>query len=221
MGRRALRKVDPSLDLSRHFGAIEELPEQWDARELFAAPAPLEIDVGCGKGMFVLGAALAAPDRNWLGIEVSRKYARFSAARLARRGLENAFALHGDAERLFAERLTDESVAGVHVYFPDPWWKKRHHRRRIMNARFVTQIQRVLTPGGRLHFWTDVKDYFDLGLETLAEGTRLTGPLPVDERSPLATLEYRTNFERRTRLHNEPVYSAEFEKTSPDQQDSR
>ena len=212
MGRRALRKIDPSLDLSRHFQAIEELADDWQISDLIDSPAPLEIDVGCGKGMFILGAALSVPERNWLGIEVSRKYARFSAARLARRELKNAAILQGDAERFFAERLADESLAGVHVYFPDPWWKKRHHRRRIMNERFVAQIERVLKPAGRLHFWTDVKDYFEMGLETLREATKFEGPLPVNEDSPLATLEYRTNFERRTRLHGEPVYNAEFEK---------
>ena len=213
MGRRALRKLDPSLDLSRHFQAIEKLEDGWQVGDLFVDRAPLEIDVGCGKGMFVLGAALAVPEENWLGIEVSRKYARFSAARLARRELTNGAVLHGNAERFFAERLVDESLAGVHVYFPDPWWKKRHHRRRIMNERFVGEVERVLRPGGRLHFWTDVSDYFDLGLETVREATELNGPQPVDDQSPLAALEYRTNFERRTRLDDEPVYSAEFEKT--------
>ena len=212
MGRRALRKIDPALDLSQHFGTIEELPEKWNVCELFAEQQPLQIDVGCGKGMFVCGAAEAVPQQNWLGIEVSRKYAQFSAARLARRSLTNAYALHGDAERFFAERLADASVAGVHVYFPDPWWKKRHHRRRIMNERFVREIERVLVVGGRLHFWTDVEEYFQLGQETLAVSTQLTGPLEVELDSPLSALEYRTNFERRTRMQDEPVYNAEFEK---------
>jgi tRNA (guanine-N7-)-methyltransferase len=212
MGRRALRKIDPSLDLARHFRAIEDLEDDWQVETLFDNDAPLEIDVGCGKGMFVLGAGLAVPKENWLGIEVSRKYARFSAARLANRELTNGAILHGDAERFFAERLGDVSLAGVHVYFPDPWWKKRHHRRRIMNERFVAQVERVLIPGGRLHFWTDVSDYFDMGLEAVREATKLNGPLPVDEQSPLAAIEYRTNFERRTRLAGEPVYNAEFEK---------
>ncbi|MCG8585765.1 MAG: tRNA (guanosine(46)-N7)-methyltransferase TrmB, partial [Pirellulales bacterium] len=67
-------------------------------------------------------------------------------------------------------------------------------------------------PGGRLNFWTDVQDYFNLGLATVADATTLAGPLPVDTESPLATLEYRTNFERRTRLAEEPVYNAEFER---------
>jgi tRNA (guanine-N7-)-methyltransferase len=213
MGRRAIRNVTASVDLSRHFGEIKELPEVWNVGSLYEHDAPLEIDVGCGKGMFVLGAAQAVPERNWLGIEVSKKYARYSAARGARCCLENAYALHGDAERFFADRLADASVTGVHVYFPDPWWKRRHHGRRIMNASFLKQVERVLVTGGRLHFWTDVQDYFKLGLETVATATQLQGPLPVAEDSPLAALEFRTNFERRTRMHDEPVYNAEFEKS--------
>jgi tRNA (guanine-N7-)-methyltransferase len=81
-----------------------------------------------------------------------------------------------------------------------------------MNASFLKQVERVLVTGGRLHFWTDVQDYFKLGLETVATATQLQGPLPVAEDSPLAALEFRTNFERRTRMHDEPVYNAEFEK---------
>ncbi len=126
MGRRALRKLDPSLDLSRHLLTVEDLPQPWSGEELFGRTAALEVEVGSGKGLFMATAAQAQAEKDFLGIEVSGKYARFAAAKLAKRELSNAKIVHGDGLRVFAEFLPDESVAAVHVYFPDPWWKARH-----------------------------------------------------------------------------------------------
>jgi tRNA (guanine-N7-)-methyltransferase len=212
MGRRALRKVNPKLDLSAHLLSFEQLPQVCNAATLFGREAPLEFEVGSGKGLFLAGAALADPQRLFLGIELAEKYARYAAARLARAELSNARLVHGNALRVFHEKLGDATLAAVHVYFPDPWWKARHKKRRVMNAAFLKDVERVLAPGGRLHFWTDVEEYFHSTLELIAAETTLSGPLPVAERPAEHDLDYRTHFERRTRQHNRPVYRAEFEK---------
>lgn len=212
MGRRALPKIDPNLNLSGHFCTLDELPVPWNPCRLFGRNAPLEIEVGSGKGLFLQNAARCCPERDFLGIEVAGKYARFTAARLAKRGICNARIVHGDGVRLFRERISDNVLAAVHVYFPDPWWKKRHHKRRLLTATFLGDVCRTLQPDGMFHFWTDVQEYFDATLELIAAETKLHGPLPVPEHAPEHELDFRTHFERRTRLHGEPVYRAEFVK---------
>lgn len=228
MGRRALRKLSPDLELAPYLRKVAEfLPPRlaadeiagskapaarWDQSALFGRIAPLEIEVGSGKGLFLRTAATALPEHDFLGIEIAYRYAELTAAGLARAALSNARILAGDAQRLFAEALPDGLAAAVHVYFPDPWWKKRHRKRRVMNEVFVRQIERVLVPGGRLHFWTDVAEYFDVTLALIAETVRLEGPLEVAETPAAHDLDYRTHFERRMRQHGLPVYRSQFRK---------
>jgi tRNA (guanine-N7-)-methyltransferase len=103
-------------------------------------------------------------------------------------------------------------VEAVHVYFPDPWWKARHKKRRVMNEKFAAQVERALVPGGVLHFWTDVEEYFHAAVATIAESTKLEGPRAVQEKPADHDLDYRTHFERRMRLAGEPVYRSSFVK---------
>ena len=104
------------------------------------------------------------------------------------------------------------ALAAVHVYFPDPWWKKRHRKRRVMNESFLRDVERTLRPGGTLHFWTDVEEYFQKSLKLLAARKPLRGADPVPETPAEHDMAYRTHFERRMRLNNEAVYRAEFRK---------
>ncbi|MDP7018461.1 MAG: tRNA (guanosine(46)-N7)-methyltransferase TrmB [Pirellulaceae bacterium] len=199
------------MDLSHHLHTLTELPAEQSLPELFDNPAaPLEVEVGTGKGLFMRSAAAEHPARNFLGVEIAGKYARFAAAGLAKRGLHNGVMLHGDGLALFADRIPADSLAAVHVYFPDPWWKKRHHKRRVMIPAFAKNIERALSLGGRLHFWTDVRDYFETALEMLAAETRLAGPIDVAGQAAGGEVKYHTHFERRMRLRDVPIYRAEF-----------
>jgi len=212
MPRRALRKIDSTLDLSSHWKRFEDLPCPWDSAALFGRSAPLEIEVGSGKGLFIASAAAAHPDRNYLGIEIALKYSRFAAARLAKAGLRNAVVGNADAQRVFGELLPDNVLHAVHVYFPDPWWKARHKKRRVLNETFIKHIQRTLLPGGTLHFWTDVEEYFQTTIALITAETTLVGPFEVPPAEPTHDLDYRTHFERRVRLEGQSVYRAEFRK---------
>lgn len=216
VGRRALRKIDPSLDLSAHFRRLEELPRGLTGSVLFGRDAPLELEVGSGKGLFLRRTAAARPDSDFLGVEIVGKYARFAAAGLLKAGLRNAMVVQGDALRLVAEYVADNSLAAVHVYFPDPWWKKRHKKRRVMRETFLHDVERTLRSGGSLHFWTDVEEYFMTSLELIAAHTKLLGPFSVAEQPSEHDLDYRTHFERRVRQSEEPVHRAEFRKAPAD-----
>jgi len=214
MARRALRKLDPTLDLSRHYRDVSDLPRPFSQAPLFSRVQPLEVEVGSGKGLFIAAAARANPEHNFLGIEVALKYARYAAARLARQGRDNAVLVGGDALLLFREWFPDASLAAVHVYFPDPWWKKRHKKRRVLCEPFLRDVERTLAAGGLLHFWTDVEEYYRSTLALIAATVKLAGPLPVAEKPAEHDLDYRTHFERRTRKSGETVYRAEFRKES-------
>jgi tRNA (guanine-N7-)-methyltransferase len=212
MARRALRKIDPNLDLSRHYREATDLPADFAISNFFTTDRPLEVEVGTGKGLFLTAASRAAPQHNFLGIEIGRKYARYAAARLARIASTNALVIGGDALPLLEHWFPAASLTAVHVYFPDPWWKARHKKRRVLNEPFLKNVERTLVLGGRLHFWTDVEEYFRATLDLIAAATTLAGPLLVAERPPEHDLDYRTHFERRTRKSELPVYRAEFEK---------
>lgn len=219
MGRRALPKVDPALDLAHHLREAAALPKPFAPAELFGRVAPVEVEVGSGKGLFMLSASGARPDHDFFGIEVAHKYARFAASRLAKANRTNAIMAQGDALAFFREWIADSSLDAVHVYFPDPWWKKRHRRRRVLNELFLNDVIRTLKPDCQLHFWTDVEEYFQSTLELIANlppnpHGKLQGPLPVPESPAEHDLDFRTHFERRMRLHELPVYRSQFVKTA-------
>ena len=198
--------------MSQYYLDSEELPA-WSREAIFGNDNPIELEVGSGKGLFLATASRNDADRNFLGIEIARKYARTIAAKLARNDCPNAKIIHGDAAPLFQSWVPAEALDAVHVYFPDPWWKKRHRKRRIMNDSFVAMVHRALIPGGLLHFWTDVEEYFETTLEMM-ESTPFHGPMEVEERPAAHHLDYRTHFERRMRLHDEPVYRSLFQKNA-------
>lgn len=210
MGRRVLPKKDPSIRYEQLVREVEDLQPPWDPQSLFDHPADLEIEIGSGKGHFLLTESGEHPERNYLGNEIAIKYCHFAAYRAARAGRKNVQYLRGDGLRLFRELLPDRCAAAVHVYFPDPWWKARHRRRRVMQPQFVSDVERVLKPGGHFHFWSDVEEYFSESLQLLADATGLNGPFEVPVRDAAHDMDYRTHFERRMRKNDHPVFRAKF-----------
>ncbi len=209
----------PPIDVSSHLiepeparpGIIEPAPAPIDWAALFGNDHPLELEVGSGKGLFLANAARANPGRNYLGVEISRKYARLAAERLARQGLNNARVWAGDIRDVIGRRIPDRSLRAVHVYFPDPWWKKRHKKRRVFNEALVAQIGRTLLPGGELHVASDVEEYFTLIRELIAADRSFHERPAPEAKAPEHDLDYLTNFERKYRLEGRPVYRAAYD----------
>jgi tRNA (guanine-N7-)-methyltransferase len=139
----------------------EALPDRVEPSSLFAGPGPVELEIGSGKGGFLLRMARAHPDRNYLGIEWANEYYKYSADRMARWGMGNVRILRTDARHFVIHRLPPACLAAIHVYHPDPWPKKRHHKRRLFTAEFTEAAVRVLQPGGRLAVQTDHAEYFE------------------------------------------------------------
>jgi tRNA (guanine-N7-)-methyltransferase len=186
--------------------------EMIDWQALFGNEHPVEIEVGFGKGLFLLTSGAAHPETNYFGIEIVRKYQLFTATRLAKRGLSNVRVMCADARQVLLERVAPGSVRAVHVYFPDPWWKTRHHKRRVFTPEFAAACERVLGSGGALVVVTDVEDYAAMVLETVSAHTSLKESAPPRENEPSHDMDYLTNFERKFRQQGKSIHRMRFEK---------
>jgi len=217
----ALSQVPPAVAPLRPV----DLPQPWDPKVLFGREAPLELEIGSGRGLFITQAAENTPDHDFLGIEISKKYASLCALRIANKQRSNAIMVCADAHLVLREIIPDNTLTAVHIYFPDPWWKRRHRKRRIVCEPVMRLVHHKLMDGGLLHFWTDVEEYFLAGLHSISQvqglvqgheqehSRGLDGPYEVDEPPTEHDDDFRTHYERRTRLHNEPVYRSLFRKT--------
>ncbi len=218
MPRRFLRTIVHRLDFEKYLINGRELDASWRAGSVFPVPQPLEVEIGSGKGLFLKNESVKNPAHNFLGIEVAHNYASYCALQLAKanneQGVSNAMILSGDATPIFTMNLQNNSVEAVHIYFPDPWWKKKHRKRRIINPIIINNIYRVLREGGKFHFWTDVEEYYQSALKLIAEISPLKGPFPVEEIPADDEMDYRTHFEKRTRENGKPVYRCFFVKES-------
>lgn len=193
-------------DLRPYFIALDELPLPCDPQNLFETKQPLEVDIGCGRGLFLFNASTRTPRVNFLGIEIDYKEGRRGAQRLKKLAQPNARVIGGDAKKALAQYFPSESLHKVHVYFPDPWWKTKHHKRRLFTSEFVELVYRVLVPDGELHLWTDVTDYWAMVRETMAPLTVFFEGEPPTERDPEHDLDFQTSFERKKRQAGWPIY---------------
>ena len=133
----------------------------FDFEALFGNSRPVEMEIGIGKGRFLLAQAEARPQVNFLGVEWSLKYLRVARDRARSRGLGNIRLFRADARHVLAALVPDGSLARVHVYCPDPWPKKRHRKRRLFTEETAAHLGRVLADGGYLDLSTDVLEYFE------------------------------------------------------------
>ncbi len=138
----------------------EEISGKTDFSDVFGRSAPLHIEIGSGKGTFLVNQALAFPQINFLGIEWANKFYKFIVDRIGRRGEGNVRIIRTEAALFLSERIGDNSVNCFHIYFPDPWPKRSHHRRRFVSAKNVAQMIRCLKKNGLINIATDHAEYF-------------------------------------------------------------
>jgi tRNA (guanine-N7-)-methyltransferase len=189
---RAFRELWP------RFGVDWQPGEALDAQALLATARPITLEIGFGDGDSLAAMAAAAPERDFIGLEVHRPGVGHLLLALEQQGLTNVRVLRADATALLEAGLPSASLDRVQLFFPDPWPKKRHHKRRIVQPGFVAAVARVLQPGGTFHLATDWTPYADWMLAMLDGAPELfensAGPGQFSARPAQRPI---TKFERR------------------------
>ncbi len=212
MGLRRLKRV-PLEQLQPCLLPLPEPGAVFDWSAVFGNGRPVELEVGFGKGGFLVAAAQAEPLVNFVGIEIERALVLYVAGRLVRRRLGNVRLIHGDARQIVARHLPPDSLQAIHVYFPDPWWKRRHRKRRLFTPEFAQGCVRALKPQGRLQVATDVEEYFTEIL-SLLHGIPALKPVERGRAEAVTSgpCSVITNFQRKALQQGRPVWRAVFEK---------
>lgn len=202
-----------SLDVAGYGFSQDDLPEldhgPLDLRPWFkfAPPDPgdpkaderdFDLEIGSGKGTFLVQQAGLEPGVDFLGIEWSKKFWRLAADRARRHALGNVRLLWADATVFVRNFVGDETLRRVHIYFPDPWPKARHNKRRSVQAPFLRELHRVLRPGGEVRLATDHAEYFEWMQDHAAQVQDIFERRPFERPASAGEGELvGTNFERK------------------------
>ncbi len=202
-----------------------------EPRDWFPNPqAPFEIEIGSGKGTFLVQQAEQDPGVNYLGIEWAGEFFRHAADRVDRHHLPNVRVLYADATEFLRYRVPTGIVRVVHLYFSDPWPKRRHHKNRVVQDRFLIDVWRVLAPGGELRIVTDHSEYWAWMEEHFARFTKgatvtaggPTGPCHAYDRRAFERVQSAqegelvgSSFERKYRREGRPFHGTILVKRSP------
>lgn len=174
---------------------VDYTPRALDFAQLFGRQAPVVLEIGCGMGETTAAIARAQPDVDFIGVEVHAPGVGSLLRQAAALGLGNLRIIQHDAVEVVAQMIPQGSLRGVQVFFPDPWPKKRHHKRRLLKPTFVHALALRLAPGGVLHVATDWEDYAQEVLATLSAEPLLTNT--VSDFAPRPAWRPRTKFEAR------------------------
>ena len=185
---------------------VEFHGEPLDLDRLFGRPAARTVEVGFGAGEALTALAGSEPARDFLGIEVYPPGVGRLLARCHEAGLENVRVAMADAFDVLERWLAPSSVEEILVWFPDPWPKKRHHKRRLVQSRFASLVHQVLEPGGRLHLATDWEPYAEHMLEVLEAHPGFSNCAAPDRFMPRPERRRETRFEHRGRSRGHRVF---------------
>jgi tRNA (guanine-N7-)-methyltransferase len=169
----------------------------WNLAEQFARTADTVVEIGFGMGASLLAMAKNYPELNYIGIEVHLAGVGSLAAELQEHQLSNVRIVAHDAVEVFQTQLLDDSLAGVQIFFPDPWHKKRHHKRRLIQSEFIQLLVKKIKPGGFVHCATDWQEYAEHMLAVLSADPSLQNTQVNGGYSPKPLSRPLTKFERR------------------------
>lgn len=174
---------------------IPYAPAPLDLDAVFGRRAPKILEIGCGMGETTAAIAAAHPERDYLGIEVHTPGVGSLLKEIITRNLANLRVIQHDAVEVVRDMIPPASLAGIHIFFPDPWPKKRHHKRRLIQPPFVHELALRLAPGGYLHCATDWEDYAQQMLAVLSAEALLENTAPGF--APRPAWRPQTKFEQR------------------------
>jgi tRNA (guanine-N7-)-methyltransferase len=175
-----------------------------DFETLFGNRNPVVLEIGSGKGRFLISTATERPDLNLVGVEKSLHYHRLIRDRVAKRHLQNVRLINHDAYLVLRDMIPDASLAEIHIYFPDPWPRPKEQKRRIIRAEVLEQIRRTLVDGGSAIYVTDHREYFEAAAPLIEQHFRAERRIPGPDDAP------RTNYEAKYRAEGREIYEVRF-----------
>lgn len=184
-------------------------PWPYDFSEVFGNDHPVEMEIGHGKGWFVVASGMGRPDVNLVGVEVARKRHLFTVSRAANRKLANVRLICARAQDVLKEWIQPESLRAIHIYFPDPWWKRRHEKRAVVTSDFVESCLRALPRGGFVHTASDVPSRFESIRELFLSSPRFAERGDAPQR---ALPQVVSNFEAHAREAGRGIQRTSFER---------
>jgi tRNA (guanine-N7-)-methyltransferase len=205
--QKALEEVWPEMGLELKDGAI-------NFAEVFGREAPVVLEIGFGMGASLIEMATQQPDKNYIGIEVHRPGVGRLLASVKELGLTNIRVYAEDAVEVLADCIPDGSLHALQLFFPDPWHKKKHHKRRIVQPEFVQNIRQKLEVGGYFHMATDWENYAEHMMEVMSGAEGFTNKAGEGEYSPQPEWRPVTKFQKRGERLGHGVWDLMFERQS-------
>ena len=182
---------EPLIQSSNPIYELSSIIRPIDLADAFPVPQPLEVELGSGDGSFLASLAAQIPQHNFIGVERLLGRIRKMARKATRAGLRNLRGVRIESSYFLEYLLPLSSVTALHIYFPDPWPKRKHHHHRLINERFPALAEKVLVPRGRVYLRTDDSDYFSQMRDVFAHAPRFN---QIDTAPELVAIL--TDFER-------------------------
>jgi len=210
-GRSSAKRKQAFDKLWPHFG-IEQHNKPLDFESLFVRQAPCFLEIGFGTGTALINAAAQHPENNYLGVEVYRTGIGSLLQQVDELGLSNIRVMNNDAVDLLDKQINDQSLDGIYLFFPDPWHKKRHNKRRLVQTEFVQLVAQKLKPGALFHTATDWQDYARQMMSVLSASPDLTNVAGEKRFTPRPASRPITKFEQRGQQLGHGVWDLLFQR---------